>query len=72
MVWKICALHKSWDPAKYNFLPEPARLYERWLVGQAQSDRAAINESARCLFQSCGFRISSIEMLAEIEDQAIQ
>ncbi len=146
MVNQICALHESWDPAKYGFLPNPAQRYERWLIQQAKSDRsvflvaeleaaesnetglltgfligtveeelpiyrldkygfihdlwvepdyrsagvgwqlvktaqqrfahlgvkqirldtALANESARCLFQSCGFRISTIEMLSEL------
>lgn len=146
MVASICALHESWDPAKYSFLPNPAQRYERWLVERTKRDRdvflvadpesqephakplagflvatvetevpiyrlkeygfihdlwvepdyrsqgvgqhlvktalaqftqqgvsqvrldtVAINESARRLFQSCGFRISTIEMLAELK-----
>jgi ribosomal protein S18 acetylase RimI-like enzyme len=146
MVNQICALHESWDWAKYGFLPNPAQRYERWLIQQSKSDRsvflvaelaatesnetgllagfligtveeeipiyrldkygfihdlwvepnyrsagvgrqlvktaqqrfahlgvkqirldtALANESARRLFQSCGFRISTIEMLDEL------
>jgi ribosomal protein S18 acetylase RimI-like enzyme len=146
MVAKICALHSSWDSAKYGFLPHPDKLYAGWLVEQAENDRsvflvaeieasapnqsgslaafliatveseipiyslkefgfihdlwvepnhrstgigrqmveaaltrfadmgiqqirldtAAANEPARQLFQSCGFRISTIEMLTEL------
>ncbi|HEY9851164.1 MAG TPA: GNAT family N-acetyltransferase [Leptolyngbyaceae cyanobacterium] len=40
MVAKICALHESWDAAKYGFLPNPALRYERWLMKLANSDRA--------------------------------
>ena len=34
MVAKICAFHEALDPAKYGFLPEPARMYEGWLVSR--------------------------------------
>ena len=139
MVAKICALHDSWDAAKYGFLPNPEQRYETWLerlansernvflvtedeeklvgflaatvereipiyrlqeyafihdiwvepeyrqkgvarqmvmqaierfeqigVKQIRLDTAAINEAARKLFASCGFRISTIEMLMEL------
>lgn len=39
MIGKMCALHQSWDEAKYGFLPEPERLYERWLGNLIQSQR---------------------------------
>jgi GNAT superfamily N-acetyltransferase len=140
MVAKICALHETWDNAKYGFLPNPEQGYERWLkrlatqersvflvaedegrllgfvvatvekeipvyrleeyafvhdlwveaeyrkqgvarelvmqtverfqnlgVKQIRLDTVAINEAARRLFASCGFRISTIEMLKELE-----
>jgi len=139
MVAKICALHESWDSAKYGFLPHPEQRYEQWLtrlahnersvflvsedegqpvaflvatvereipiyrlqefafihdiwvepeyrqngiarqmlmlgverfhqmgVKQIRLDTAAVNETARQLFASCGFRFSTIEMLIEI------
>ncbi|MBD2440471.1 GNAT family N-acetyltransferase [Nostoc sp. FACHB-110] len=139
MVGKICALHETWDNAKYGFIPYIEQRYEKWLTRMAQSDRsvflvaednqqlvafivstieqeipiyriqefafvhdlwvepehrqkgiaremvmlsierfhqmgikqirldtAAVNESARRLFTSCGFRFSTIEMLKEI------
>jgi ribosomal protein S18 acetylase RimI-like enzyme len=142
MVAKICALHETWDAAKYGFLPNPEQRYEGWLKRLASSDRAiflvaeapenpekligflvatiekeipiyrlkeyafihdlwieedyrrtgiakemvrqaidnfkqmgvaqirldtaAINETARRLFSSCGFRVSTIEMLIEL------
>lgn len=138
MVAKICALHQTWDCAKYGFIPHPEQRYENWLgrllnsdrsvflvaedagllvgfivatvereipiyrlqefafiqdiwvepeyrqqgvakqmviltverlheigVKQIRLDTAAINEAARRLFASCGFRISTIEMLME-------
>jgi ribosomal protein S18 acetylase RimI-like enzyme len=139
MVARICALHESWDPAKYGFLSDPARRYEKWLeqramdersvflvaeegnrlagflvgevereipiyrlkefgfihdlwveeeyrhegvarqlamlaierfkqmgVKQIRLDTAAQNEPARRLFESCGFRISVVEMMIEL------
>lgn len=38
-------------------------------VKQIRLDTAAINEAARRLFASCGFRISTIEMLMEVKSQ---
>lgn len=40
MVAKICALHASWDPAKYGFLPEPQRRYHNWLIARAADPRS--------------------------------
>lgn len=139
MVEKICALHESWDPAKYGFLPNISTMYRSWLTSRASDDRsvflvaqredrivaflvgtvereipiyrlkecgfihdlwvepqyrnegiarqmtmlaierframgvkqirldtAAKNDAARGLFASCGFRISTMEMLLEV------
>lgn len=136
MVKAICALHESWDPDKYGFLPDIVERYQYWfplratdpksvflvaevpgkLVGyliatiedeipiyrikqfgfihdmwvepahrgqgiarhlvdsavarfaelgvtQVRLDTAQANEVARRLFASCGFRISTTEML---------
>ncbi|MCL1465993.1 GNAT family N-acetyltransferase [Argonema galeatum] len=40
MVAKICALHESWDSAKYGFLPNPELRYDRWLTKLATDDRS--------------------------------
>jgi ribosomal protein S18 acetylase RimI-like enzyme len=40
MVGKICALHETWDAAKYGFLPNPAQRYEGWLGKLVKSDRS--------------------------------
>ncbi|MCG6134224.1 MAG: GNAT family N-acetyltransferase [Nostoc sp. LLA-1] len=42
--------------------------FQQMSVKQIRLDTAAINESARKLFTSCGFRLSTIEMLTEIAD----
>jgi ribosomal protein S18 acetylase RimI-like enzyme len=138
MVAKICALHESWDSAKYGFLTHPEQRYEKWLTRLVNNDRSVFlvcekegqlvaflvatieqeipiyrlqefafihdiwvepehrqkgiarqmvvqtverfsemgikqirldtansNEASRHLFASCGFRISTIEMLIE-------
>jgi ribosomal protein S18 acetylase RimI-like enzyme len=40
MVAKICALHESWDPAKYGFLPNPQDRYSRWLTSRCDDPRS--------------------------------
>ena len=40
MVEKIVALHARWDAAKYEPLPDPAGLYDRWLQGLARDPRS--------------------------------
>ncbi|MBE9192926.1 GNAT family N-acetyltransferase [Gloeocapsopsis crepidinum LEGE 06123] len=40
MVASICALHETWDSAKYGFLPNPQQRYEQWLTAQAKSDKS--------------------------------
>jgi ribosomal protein S18 acetylase RimI-like enzyme len=139
MVTKLAELHEGWDPQRYDYKPEPAAMYRRWLsaraidprsvflvaeretrivafliatvvetipiyrlaetgyihdlwvepeyrnegvarqmtmlaiekfremgVKQIRLETATANEAARKLFESCGFRVSSIEMLREV------
>lgn len=40
MVAKICALHQSWDPAKYGFGDQPAERYRTWLAARANDPRS--------------------------------
>jgi ribosomal protein S18 acetylase RimI-like enzyme len=40
MVQKICALHERWDPAKYGFRADVAKMYESWLPGRAKDPRS--------------------------------
>lgn len=140
MVAAICALHESWDPDKYGFLPDIVERYRSWFpqratdprsvflvaevssalagyliatiedeipiyrlkqfgfihdmwvepahrgqgiarhlvdaavarfaelkITQVRLDTAAANDIARRLFASCGFRVSTTEMLRLIE-----
>ena len=148
MVAAVCALHESWDAAKYGFVPNVEQRYQKWLIAQANSarsvflvaedntlsgqqgrlvaflvatvereipiyrlqefgfihdlwvepeyrhagiarqmvsltieyfqlmgvkqirlDTAAANDAARRLFDSCGFRLSTMEMLIELSEQ---
>ena len=139
MVSKLAALHEAWDPQRYDYKPEPEKMYQRWLTARTNDERsvflvadresrivgfliatmvgtipiyrleetgyvhdlwvepeyrnegiarqmtmlavekfremgvrqirletATANDAARKLFESCGFRLSSIEMLLEI------
>ncbi len=40
MVAKICALHESWDNAKFGILPHPEKRYEKWLQRLATDERS--------------------------------
>jgi ribosomal protein S18 acetylase RimI-like enzyme len=143
MVQKLCALHETWDPERYGFLPQVADMYHGWLANRARDPRsvflvgereakpvafligtvdraipiyrvpefgfihdvwvepeyrhegiarqmtmlaiekfremgmkqvrletAALNDVARDLFVSCGFRVSAVEMMYEIRGEA--
>jgi ribosomal protein S18 acetylase RimI-like enzyme len=60
MVAKICALHESWDSAKYGFLPNPEQHYEKWLTRLANSVRSIflVSENEG---QIVGFLVATIE-----------
>ena len=139
MVSKLAALHEAWDPQRYDYKPEPEKMYHRWLTARANDEHSVFlvadresrivgfliatmvgtipiyrleetgyihdlwvepdyrnegiarqmtmlaverfremgvkqirletatkNDAARKLFESCGFRVSSIEMLFEL------
>lgn len=38
MVAAVCALHESWDDAKYGFVPNVEQRYQKWLIAQTNSD----------------------------------
>ncbi|MDF5729387.1 MAG: GNAT family N-acetyltransferase [Rhizonema sp. PD38] len=42
MVTQICALHESWDSAKFGVLPHPEQRYEKWLTRLASQDRSVL------------------------------
>src|SRR5688572_20560085 len=35
LVDHIAALHEPWDPARYDYKPNPGELYRRWLAARA-------------------------------------
>lgn len=35
MVDKIAELHERWDPARYDYKPNPGQMYRRWLTARA-------------------------------------
>ncbi|MHC5721680.1 MAG: GNAT family N-acetyltransferase, partial [Nostoc sp.] len=68
MVAKICALHESWDSAKYGFLTHPEQRYEQWLMRLANSDGFADHSSDRSVFlvsenegQLVAFLVATVE-----------
>src|SRR5258708_4409584 len=65
MVAKICALHESWDPAKYSFLPNPAEMYRGWLRARATDPRSVflVAERAESANQVkiVGFLVATVE-----------
>ncbi|MGD1277178.1 MAG: GNAT family N-acetyltransferase [Tepidisphaeraceae bacterium] len=60
MVAKTCALHESWDPAKYGFLEKPAERYSRWLTARATDPRSVflVADGGSAL---AGFLIGTVE-----------
>ncbi|XWK89496.1 MAG: GNAT family N-acetyltransferase [Phormidium sp.] len=62
MVGKICALHETWDAAKYGFLPNPAQRYDGWLSKLVKSDRTVFlvaEDETKALL--AGFLVATIE-----------
>ncbi|MGA9380958.1 MAG: GNAT family N-acetyltransferase [Phormidium sp.] len=62
MVGKICALHETWDAAKYGFLPNPAQRYEGWLSKLVNGDRSIFlvaEDQSKALL--AGFLVATIE-----------
>ncbi|MBD2410700.1 GNAT family N-acetyltransferase [Nostoc calcicola FACHB-389] len=60
MVAKICALHESWDSAKYGFLSHPEQRYEKWLTRLANNDSSVFLVSEKS-GQLVGFVVATIE-----------
>ena len=40
MIRALCALHQSWDPDRYDFLPDIIARYEYWLPLRAADPRS--------------------------------
>ena len=60
MVEKIAAVHESWDPAKYGFLPGVAEMYRGWLTSRA-SDARGVFLVAERETNLVGFLVGTVE-----------
>jgi ribosomal protein S18 acetylase RimI-like enzyme len=47
MVAKICALHESWDRAKYGFREKVSEMYRGWLTSRAKDPHSIFLVAAR-------------------------
>jgi ribosomal protein S18 acetylase RimI-like enzyme len=66
MVAKICALHESWDGAKYGFRATPADLYRSWLTTRAVDTRSVFlvadrSTSATASSHLVGYLVATVE-----------
>lgn len=61
MVASICAMHESWDLAKYGFLPDPASRYEGWLTGLVNNPRAVFLVAEREPQKLAAFLVGTVE-----------
>jgi len=60
MVEKICALHKSWDVAKFGFVDDVAGMYRGWLTRRAD-DPQSVFLVAAAPDRLAGFLIGTVE-----------
>ncbi|HEX3357844.1 MAG TPA: GNAT family N-acetyltransferase [Tepidisphaeraceae bacterium] len=60
MVAKICALHESWDSAKYGFKPGAAEMYRNWLPARAEDPRSVFLVAERAE-KLVAFLIATVE-----------
>jgi len=70
-------IHDVWvEPAHRGrghasaMITEACRRFRELGVTQVRLETAAGNDAARRLFAACGFRVSTIEMLAELDEQS--
>jgi ribosomal protein S18 acetylase RimI-like enzyme len=40
MVYKLATLHEHWDPARYDYKPNTAEMYRRWLAARAEDPQS--------------------------------
>ncbi|MBS0196913.1 MAG: GNAT family N-acetyltransferase [Planctomycetes bacterium] len=67
MVREICRLHRSWDPAKYGYLPDVLDRYALWLPERAADPRSVllVADDAGTL---AGFIVGTVESEIPIYD----
>jgi GNAT superfamily N-acetyltransferase len=61
MVAQLCALHESWDPAKYGFLPHVAEGYRNWMTNKTADPRAVFLVADRPGRGPVAFLIGTVE-----------
>ncbi len=61
MVQAIAKLHEGWDPAKYGFLPDVARMYRSWMARQAADPRGVFLVAQHPSEKLVGFIIGTVE-----------
>jgi len=61
MVRQLCDLHRAWDPAKYDFLPDIESMYRGWLISRATDPRAVFLVADRDGRGPVAFLIGTIE-----------
>src|SRR4051812_25808622 len=61
MVEKICALHESWDPQRYGFLPNIASMYRGWLTNRARDPKSVFLVAQRDDGQLVAFLVGSVD-----------
>jgi ribosomal protein S18 acetylase RimI-like enzyme len=61
MVRKICALHESWDPAKYGFRDDPGAMYDGWLRGRATDRKSVFLVAEREPGHLVGFLVGQVQ-----------
>lgn len=60
MVAKLAALHEQWDSVRYDYKPDVASMYNRWLTARATDPRSVFLVAQR-ESRLIGFLIATIE-----------
>src|SRR5438105_4182178 len=61
MVAKLAALHESWDPAKYGYLPNVAQMYRSWLSSRASDQRSVFLVAETADGRIVAFLVGTVE-----------
>jgi ribosomal protein S18 acetylase RimI-like enzyme len=61
MVSALAELHEKWDPQRFDYKPNTAQMYDRWLHSRAMDDRSVFLVAEREPGKIVGFTIATIE-----------
>lgn len=61
MVRRLCELHRSWDPAKYEFRDDVQGMYDSWLRSKSRDSRAVFLVAHREGKGPIAFLIGTVE-----------